>query len=171
MAVMRAINCGGKAAARQFLTIMNTRRGTRDSVTSVGNGGAPAAPPSPAHDGRGGCWTSAMEWTMAAQSSSDRCGNSPRNETRMAKADSARRVAPTSASGRWGSMVVVLSDPRRSITSIPTNHPVASKLVTSIGVWSHVTNITCHVVAHSGFPPPLRRPRPAPWYEQRLSKK
>ena len=130
-----------------YLTIMNTRRGTKDSVTSVGNGGTPTAPPSSAHDGRGGCWTSAMEWTMAAQSLSDWCRSSPRNETRMVKADSMRRVVPTSASGRWGSMVVVLSDPRRSITS--TSHRVASNLnpsqslgslVTSIGVLSHVTN-------------------------------
>ena len=53
---------------------------------------------------------------MAAQSSSDRCGNSPRNETRKAKADSVRRVVPTIALGRWGSMVVVLSDPRSKKT-------------------------------------------------------
>jgi hypothetical protein len=43
---------------------------------------------------------------MAAQPSSDWCGNNPRNEMRMAKVDSARRVVLTSMSGRWGSMVV-----------------------------------------------------------------
>jgi hypothetical protein len=159
---------------------MNTRRGTKDSIASIGNGGVPTAPPSSAHDGRGGCWTSAMEWTMAAQLSSDWCGSSPRNKTRMAKADSARRVVPTSASGRWGSMVVVLSNPRRSITS--TSHQVASNpnpsqslgsLVTSIGVLCHVTNAhkSCHCPLWISAAPRPRPAPPAPWYEQRLSKK
>ena len=60
-----------------YLTIMNTRRGTRDSVASVGNGGVPATPPSPAHDGRGGSRgpPSLVEWRMAAHSSSGEKAN------------------------------------------------------------------------------------------------